>query len=193
MFDRARDLWARYGAAGVAARIWSRTFGLIVDVDLTTTVRVPLPVSFSPLPGYRYERVVAGTPRFVEAAVLLHVDPRERLRQEAYVAIAADDSVVACTFNDPVSEQIAHGRGTNVALDHRGRSLGGNIIRYFAQEVARQGAREARFHVVSTNHSSRRMLQKLGAQPIERWIFVILFRRFRFGHRFNVSTSPRND
>jgi GNAT superfamily N-acetyltransferase len=178
-----RDAFKRYGPIGFAARAWSRTFGLFIDVDVFYTLRVGTAIDFTPIPGYRYERARPGSPHFEEAMALLGVDPAKCANREAFVAVSEDGRVAACAFNDRVAGTLASVRGTAVAPAHRGRSLGGNLMRFQAQQVAADGASEIDSHVALTNRASQHMLAGMHARRVERWIFLVFLRRFRLSFK----------
>lgn len=180
MLDRLRDAWRRYGLLGTAAHIWARTFGLIFDVNVVYSMRTRDLAGFERAPGFRYERVPSSSPRFDEAAALLRVDPSKRRNQEVFIAVSeADDRIAACVFNDLLTSQCGEVRGLVVSPRHRGHALGPGMLRYQAQELARDGATEVQSHVSLMNRASRRMLERLGYRYVDQWVFLVALRRFR--------------
>jgi GNAT superfamily N-acetyltransferase len=187
------SVFARYGVAGVVARVWTKTFGRVLDVDVVFTLRVASAQPFAPLPPFRYERHASSSPRFDEAARLLRVDADKRREQEVFVAIDnSDETLAACTFNDRVAGNVAHQRGVAVLPRYRGRGLAVSVLQFQASALAAEGAAEVEYHVGATNRASRRTFAKLGARPIDRWIIVIVLRRFRFARRFVVRSATPN-
>jgi ribosomal protein S18 acetylase RimI-like enzyme len=190
---RARELWRRYGVIGLLARLWSKTLGSLLDVDVVMTVRITPPPAIAAIPGYRFERVGCDAPAFFEAARLLAVDARKRMAQEVFIAIdERDGSVAACSFSDRLDGTIAHQRGISVDARHRGHSLGPTLLQYQAAMLALEGAAELEVHVSVTNRASRAMLRKAGARTVDRWLIFTLLRRFRMARRLAVRATSSN-
>lgn len=186
----AAAAWWRYGLPGFAARMWSRTGGRLVDVDLVFTGRFRVEPFLAAPEGYRFERVEADSPLFVAAAGLLRVDPGARTSQEAFVAIDSPGTVAAAAFADRPAGTVGFNRGVATDERHRGRALAASLLRFQAAELGRRGVLEVEYHVSGTNRAARRMFQKIGARETERWIILVLARRFRFSHR-TVLARPR--
>lgn len=179
-----------YGASGFLARVWSHTIGRVFDVNVIYTGRFVAPPSFTPVPGYRYERARAGSPRFDEAVRMLGGDAAKRAHYEAFVAIDENDgTLAACTFADAVDGPLAFNRGGAADPRHRGKSLTPSLLQYQAWSLAQEGAREVEYHVSATNRGARRMHRKIGAREHDRWIILVLFRRFRFARRSVFATA----
>ncbi len=187
---KAESAWKLYGALGFLARVWSHTLGMLVDVDVVYTGRFPPPVSFVPVNGYRYKRVRTGSPLFVEAARVLRVDEAGRRHNEAFVAVdETDGHVAACTFSDPVDGPVGFNRGVATDPRHRGKGLSGSVMLFQAWSQAPEGAREVEYHVAATNRGARRMNRRIGAREVDRWVILVLLRRFRFARRFVFASA----
>jgi hypothetical protein len=179
-----------YGASGFLARVWSHTIGAVLDVDVLYTGRFTAPPAFTPVEGYRYERVRAGSPRFDQAVRMLGSDASKRAHYEAFVAIdERDGTLAACTFADALDGPLAFNRGGAADPRHRGKSLTPSLLQYQAWSLAQEGAREVEYHVSATNRGARRMHRKIGAREHDRWIILVLFRRFRFARRSVFATA----
>jgi GNAT superfamily N-acetyltransferase len=115
---------SRYGVTGVLARLWAKTFGRMLDVDVVYTLRAPASPEFAPVAPFRYERHASSSPVFDEAAKVLRVDVDKRREQEVFVATdPRDETVAACSFNDRATGAVAAQRGVAVLPRYRGHGL----------------------------------------------------------------------
>lgn len=186
---RSLAAWKLYGMAGFLARVCSHTIGRIVDIDVIYTGRFS-PSTFTPVPGYRYQRVRIGSREFADAAHMLGVDPAKRANHEAFVAFdERDGSMAACTFAEAPGGPRAFNRGVVADPRHRGKSLTGNLLLYQASALADDGVKEVEYHVNATNRGARRMYRKIGAREIDRWIILILLRKYRLSWRSVFATA----
>jgi ribosomal protein S18 acetylase RimI-like enzyme len=184
--------WRRYGLAGFLARLWSRTGGRLIDLDIVLTGRFSVAGAPVALEGYRFERGGPQSRWFAPAAALLRVGLESRREQEAFVAIEASSGTLAgAAFGEGSSSPIAHNRGIGVDPRHRGRGVASALLHYQAVELERDGAREVEYHVSLTNRAARRMFAAIGARELERWIILVLLRRFRFSFRSALSKTSQ--
>lgn len=189
MFSRLYQNWRRFGAAGLAARVWSRTLGLLFDVEIVHKYVQPLPgpVRFEPLPGFTYKRVSFESPEFQYVADRMRVNPAHRNMREGFVAIDAEGRVAACVFNDLANgEKMVPQRGTFVLPEYRGHGVGGTLICHQFHELARDGGEETLYHMALTSRGARRMMEPFKGVKVERWMIFTLFRRFHFTHRVRL-------
>lgn len=188
---RVQTAWALYGVRGFLARLWSRTGGRLIDMDVIVTGRFPPPPEFVPVPGYRYECVGSESPRWQEAVRMLNVDPSTRGEQLAFVAISeSDGSTAACSLAERPAGPVGFNRGGTADPRHRGHSLTGSVLMHQAATLSRDGVEEVEYHVNVTNRGARRMHRKIGAREIDCWVILTLLGRFRFSRRFPFAT-PR--
>jgi len=163
-----RDLWRRWGAAGLAARAWSRTAGRIADVTVVLEWDLPAGAG-SPPPAdglFRCRAIRASeeSPEARQAAALLRVDLRARSTQDLFVATTEDGTVVGCTWNDPPEAGQARHRGVAVAPAFRGRGVAGALLLHQVAALAGAGARRVCYRSTLWNRAARRMFDKLGAR-----------------------------
>lgn len=175
-----RDAGRRLGPLGLAERIWTHSFGRLVDVRVF--IEWTLDASgarFGPIPGYRYQRADVDERSEVakEAARLVGVRLAERLSMELFVAHDGAGRVAACTWNDPPREGTAHYRGAAVAAEHRGRSLGGSLLLFQACELFGRGVGTILCRSTIGNRASRRMLHGIGASWNGMSVLLVVFGR----------------
>jgi GNAT superfamily N-acetyltransferase len=176
-----RDVFRRWGVIGLAGIAWSRTLGRIAD--LTFVVEWELPthdLRAAPLAGLRYVRPEVGesSREAREAAALLRVSLRDRLRQDLFVALDEGGAVAACTWNDRAAGGAVEQRGVAVAPRCRGRGLAGSLLLHQAVALAAEGVAVVRYRTAVWNRASWRVFEKIGARPCRsRAVFRLLGRR----------------
>lgn len=142
------------------------TFGRLLDVRILFELELPTSrAHFEALPGFGWEQIrVEQDPESAGAAArLLGVRLDRRREQQLFVARNPERHIVACTWNEPAESEKARHRGVAVARGWRGLGLAPSLLRFQAEQLARQGVQVVLYRTGLGNRASRRMLHKIGA------------------------------